>query len=135
MTLRILVWGQILFCLLLILLFETEEAASGQLADDAVLNYYVAIPMELITICLIPLALRLMKFGRVQRQIAQAPEAAVRRWSIVRIDMICFPMMVNCVCYYLFMNVAFGYMGIIGLLCIPMIYPTRRRMLQEMGAA
>lgn len=133
LTLRIHVWGQILFCLLLILLFETGEATPGTMADDKMLNYYVAIPMELITICLIPVALRLMRFRYVKDQIAKKPLEAARTWSIVRIDLICFPMLLNCVFYYLFMNVAFGYMGIIGLLCIPMIYPSRRRLLQEMG--
>ncbi len=132
-TLRIQLWGQVLFCFLLILLFETGQAASGPMADDKVLNYYVAIPMELITICLIPVALRLMKFRRVKEQIARNPLAAVRTWSIIRIDLICFPMILNCMFYYVFMNVAFGYMGIIALLCLPMINPTERRFRQEMG--
>ena len=45
--------------------------------------------------------------------------------------MLCGPMMLNTWLYYQFMNVAFGYMGIIGLLSLAFVYPTRTRYIQE----
>ena len=54
------------------------------------------------------------------------------RWGTLRLAMLCVPMMLNTWLYYQFVNVAFGYMGIIGLLSLAFVYPTRTRYIQEM---
>ena len=87
--------------------------------------------MELITICLIPISLRLFKFHVVKRAFQSSAEAALRKWGSVRLLMLTLPMLVNCWLYYQFMNVAFGYMGIIGLLSLCFVYPSKARCNQE----
>ena len=56
---------------------------------------------------------------------------AMLRWGTVRLAMLCVPMVLNTWLYYQFMNVAFGYMAIIGLLSLAFVYPTRTRYIQE----
>ena len=48
--------------------------------------------------------------------------------------MIGLPMVANTWLYYQFMNVAFGYMAIIGLLSLCFIYPSHARCNQEVSA-
>ena len=54
--------------------------------------------------------------------------------SLVRLEMILLPMLANVVFYYLFMNVAFGYMGIILFLSACFILPTKARCEEEYAA-
>ncbi len=87
--------------------------------------------MEVVTICLIPLSLRLFKCKHVTSAIHSDGDKAMLRWGTVRLVMLCMPMVLNTWLYYQFMNVAFGYMGIIGLLSLAFVYPTRTRYIQE----
>lgn len=120
-------WIPIFICSCIIILFENDLLPSGGWLDNKVQEYYVAIAMELITIILIPLSLRLFKFGLVKRQLLSIPTHALVTWGTVRLCMLTLPMMVNCWLYYMFMNVAFGYMGIIGILCLCFVYPSKDR--------
>ena len=52
-------------------------------------------------------------------------------YSLVRLEMLLMPMLVNAVLYYVFMNVAFGYMAIILFLSTLFIFPTQERCEQE----
>lgn len=120
-------WVPIAVCLALIVLYENDWLLTGSLENEKMLEYNLAIAMELITICLIPVALRLFKFKRIKQSLQSSPEASLRRWGSVRMAMLTVPMMANCWLYYQFMNVAFGYMGIIGLLCMMFVFPSRTR--------
>lgn len=120
-------WIPIAVCLAIIIPYENDWLLSGSLQSDKVLEYYVAIAMELITICLIPLSLRLFKFRIVRNSLKRNPVSGLKRWGSIRLAMLTIPMMVNAWLYYQFMNVAFGYMGIIGLLSLVFVYPSRTR--------
>ncbi len=120
-------WTPVIISLLAVVLFESELLLPGDLAHDAVLQLYVVGILELLTICLIPLALRLFKFKRVAAELQTGGEPAYRTWSIVRIDMLTTPMVINTLGYYLTLNVALGYLAILGLLALPFIYPSKRR--------
>lgn len=120
-------WIPIILCLAIIIPYENDWLIAGALQGDKISEYYTAMAMELITICLIPLALRLFKFKKVKTALSADAPAALRRWGTLRLAMLTVPMMVNCVLYYQFMNVAFGYMGIIGLLCLVFVYPSKTR--------
>ena len=119
-------------CLLMVTLYEYEICLPGELALDKQLDFFVATLMECLTICCIPVALRLLKFGKVRRAFERGAEGYVR-WAAVRIALIAVPMMVNTWAYYQFMNVAFAYMAIIGMLTLLLVYPTRSRYLHETG--
>lgn len=120
-------WLPIVVCLVVIVLFENEVLIPGAYGYNKIADYYVAIAMELLTICLIPLSLRLFKFKKVKSSIKESSCQGLLHWGALRLAMLVIPMMANAVLYYLFMNVAFGYMGIIGLLCLVFVYPSRTR--------
>lgn len=125
-------WVPIVVCLAIIVPYENDWLMVGPLGDDKVLEYHAAIVMELVTICLIPFSLRLFKFKKVKAAFQHTePQKALQKWGSIRMLMLTVPMMVNCFLYYQFMNVAFGYMGIIGLLCMIFVYPSQTRCKQE----
>lgn len=124
-------WLPIAIGILIIVLFENEILLPGKYGDDKVLEYYVAIAMELITICLIPVALRLFKFGKVKASLKENSIDGLKKWGALRLAMLVIPMLLNAILYYAFMNVAFGYMGIIGLLCMVFVYPSKVRCSSE----
>jgi hypothetical protein len=53
------------------------------------------------------------------------------KWGMARIIIIGFPMVVDTLLYYIYMNTTFGYLGIMLLLCLPFIFPTLNRCLDE----
>lgn len=120
-------WLPVAVCLVIIVLYESDLLLPAAWHGAKIAEYYSAIVMELLTICIIPVSLRLFKFGLVRRSFASNPTAALLRWGSVRLLMLVLPMLVNTFLYYQFMNVAFGYMGIILLLCMAFVYPSRRR--------
>ncbi len=113
-------------------LYETDILLPGWLAGRENAGFLVASFMELLTICLIPLALRLFKFEKIRREVS-GKEKGLRVWGSVRLGMICVPMVMNTLLYYWFMNVAFGYMGIIGLICLVFVCPSEKRCLSELA--
>ena len=54
-----------------------------------------------------------------------------RRKAMLRLLLLGCPLLVNTFLYYLFMNVAFGYMAIILFLCLLFIIPTKERQQRE----
>lgn len=120
-------WAPIAVCLAIIVPYENDWLIAGAWESETMREYYLAITMEIITICLIPLSLRLFKFKKVRSSLTASPARSLLRWASARMLMLTVPMMVNCWLYYQFMNVAFGYMGIIDLLCMMFVYPSRTR--------
>lgn len=127
----VLFWSSVLLALLLVLGFETDTLMPGAQAGASNYEYIATVVMELLTIVLIPLALRLFKFRRVKNDFSANAEEALFRWGTVRMGMLADPMIINTLLYYIFMNVAFGYMAIIGLLSMVFIYPSKSRCEQE----
>jgi hypothetical protein len=117
--------------LAIIVAFEFDVLPIGAYADHVRLGFYAAVVMELVTICTIPLALRLFKFRKVRHALTSLREKALLRWGSLRMLMLCVPMMVNTLCYYLFMNVAFAYMAIILFICLFLVYPSLDRCYSE----
>ena len=118
--------------LAVVVLFETDTLPCGIMkgagADG---EFLAATSMELLTLCAIPVALRLFRFGKVARSLVSAD--ALRRWGLVRMLLLCVPMAANTLLYYLYMNVAFGYMGIILFLCLAFVYPSESRCESEVA--
>lgn len=127
-----------LFCasvgmsLLAVVLFETDLLPCGIMKDDASSGEFVmATLMELLTLCAIPSALRLFRFASVRRRLATAD--GLLRMGLARLLMLCVPMVGNTLLYYMYMNVAFGYMAIILLLCLAFVLPTMSRCEAELA--
>lgn len=124
-------WLPVAICLAIVALYEAEMLLPWALKADKVADYYAAIVMETVTICLIPLALWMFREKHVAQRLKTGHGDALLRWGSLRMALLTVPMMVNTFLYYQFLNVAFGYMGIIGLLCLVFIYPSRSRCEQE----
>ena len=124
-------WIACAIVLVVVVGYESEWLHVGTYADHVQLGFYAAVVMELVTICAIPLALRLFKFRSVFLALKQDKEKALLKWGTVRMLMLCVPMILNTICYYLFMNVAFAYMAIILFLCLFFVYPTLDRCYAE----
>jgi len=106
---------------------------SGTMATNKNAEFLLATIMELLTLCAIPLALRLFKFKKVERQLTADGGSfdVLMKWGGLRMALLCIPLVVNTLLYYLFMNVAFGYMAIILLLSLFFIYPSLNRCIEE----
>lgn len=116
--------------LVIVTLFETDVLPCGIMtSEDKSTEFVAAFVMELLTICIIPVAMRLFRFKRIGARLISAE--ALKVWGMTRLLMLCVPMIVNTVLYYVFMNVAFGYMGIILFLCLFFVMPTMDRCLSE----
>lgn len=116
--------------LVIVVLFENDLLPCGiMISDDKSVEFVVATIMELLTICVIPVALKLFRFKLIGKLLTSAE--ALSKWGTIRLLMLCVPMIVNTVFYYMFMNVAFGYMGIIIFLCLFFVVPTKERCRSE----
>ena len=72
-------WIPVLLCLGIIILYENDLLLSGGWHDEKMNEYYVAIVMEIVTICLIPISLRLFRFRGVRRAFQSSPDSALRK--------------------------------------------------------
>lgn len=117
--------GSLVCALLLVVAGETDVLPTGTLTERKSAEFVVLSVMELLTICTIPLALRLFKFNTVKRRLTDPK--GLCRWALIRMLMLACLMIANVLLYYLFMNPAFGYMGIIVFLCMFFIVPTQSR--------
>ncbi|MGN1228795.1 MAG: hypothetical protein ACI4T5_03970 [Prevotella sp.] len=108
-------------------LYELDILPSGVFAGRPQDEFLWTIAMELLTIVLIPTALRLFKTKDVERRLDEGDISTFTTWSVVRILMINIPLLMNTLLYYLFMNTTFGYMALILLICLPFIYPATRK--------
>ena len=115
-----------------VVLCETGLLPQGVLAGRQGSDEFIVLCfMELLTICVIPIALRLFRFKSVAKKLKTQRGAFA--CAMIRLLALCVPMVANAVLYYLYMNVAFGYMGIILLLCLAFVMPTMERCESEFG--
>ena len=110
----------VIVSLLLVGLYETEILTPMEkLGADASLMFGIMVVMELLTIVVIPMALKLFSLKMIRRKL------------VARINMLCLPMLINTFMYYQTMAPAFGYMAIILMLCLFFVYPSMERCTDE----
>jgi hypothetical protein len=127
-------FGFIAVVFILVLLFENDILDNGVFATEKNAEFLIVSFMELITIATIPVVMRLFKFKKISRALTSDEACAPGKllfWGTFRIVCFGLPLVVNTILYYLFMNVAFGYMAIILLICMPFIYPSMDRCISE----
>ncbi len=122
-------WLAIIISILVAVLFETDTLLPGAFADEVNVQFAVVTLTELLTVCVIPLAVRLFRFKKVRTAIK---EGGYRRWAMMRLLMLATLLNANTILYYIYMNVAFGYMAIIMLISMVFVYPSESRMKREM---
>ena len=120
-------WVPIALCAIIVLLGELNIIPTGKLEGNDQIEFILLAVMEMVTICMIPLALRLFRFKKVKSQLVERREKGLQKWGTIRLEMLTVPMVVNTVLYYLTMHAAFGYLAIILFLCMFFVVPTKER--------
>ena len=103
---------------------------------DSRSNYIVQMMMILLTLAVVPLALRLFKFQSVDSALKARPAQALLRWGALRLMMLESVLLVNTLLYYIYgFEPAYGYLAVMVLLTLPFVYPTMSRCKAETTAA
>ena len=127
-TLTVLLWTVLALALIVVVLFETDVLMFGYYAGSGEqAEFLLTTMMELLTLAVIPLALKLFKFPRVHADLVSRKAEALRKWGLLRLLMLLVPLLVNTLLYYAYANVAFGYMAIILVIVLPFVYPSMER--------
>lgn len=129
--LKKLFYGILAVALLIVVVFETGLLTPGSLGGDKAAEFPILTAMELLTVCLIPFSLYLFRVKSVRQNLLAAPAQSMLTWGFVRMAMLAFLLVVNVVCYYLYMNASFGYMAIIAAISMLFIYPSIGRCKEE----
>ena len=125
-------WTDLTVTAVMAVLYETEVLSTGLLAGlSPNTELVVTTLVELLSLLLIPVSLKMFKFKPVRQDLVQRKEQALRKWGVVRLGVLFSVLFVNTLLYYIYMNTAFGYLAIITLLCLPFVYPSRDRCLTE----
>ena len=131
-TLTVLLWTVLALALIVVVLFETDVLMFGYYAGSGEqAEFLLTTMMELLTLAVIPLALKLFKFPRVHTDLVSRKAEALRKWGLLRLLMLLVPLLVNTLLYYAYANVAFGYMAIILVIVLPFVYPSMERCQSE----
>ena len=130
-TLKFCFFAPIVFALLLVVLYETEIILPGSMKIGTQGWFVILTIMELVTIALIPSALYLFKMKKVKESLVATPVPSLKKYGVIRLLMLGFPLVANTDLYYMSMNPAFGYMAIILLLALPFVYPSKARCEEE----
>ncbi len=131
-TLTVLLWTVLALALIVVVLFETDVLMFGYYAGSGEqAEFLLTTMMELLTLAVIPLALKLFKFPRVHADLVSRKAEALRKWGLLRLLMLLVTLLVNTLLYYAYANVAFGYMAIILVIVLPFVYPSMERCQSE----
>ena len=131
-TLTVLLWTVLALALTVVVLFETDVLMFGYYAGSGEqAEFLLTTMMELLTLAVIPLSLKLFKFPRVHADLVSRKAEALRKWGLLRLLMLLVPLLVNTLLYYAYANVAFGYMAIILVIVLPFVYPSMERCQSE----
>lgn len=120
-------YAAVILELCIVALYETNIIIEGGFAGNVTAEFIVATVMELSTIIIVPVALRMIKYGAVRNIIRREKEEGLRKMALLRMAMLVLPLLVNTMCYYLFMNAAFAYMAIVLAISLVFIIPTETR--------
>lgn len=130
--LTILFWTLLLTSVIIAVIFETGIMESGYLAtQESNTEFILTIIIELLTLAVIPLSLKLFRFKSVKQSLIAGRETALVKWGTIRISMLLLLLLLNVILYYQFMNTSFAYMALIVIICLPFIYPSMDRCLIE----
>lgn len=130
--LKILFFAPIILSVLFALGCETDiiESGCGITCGNGIQEAMSLAAMETVTLCAIPLALRLFKFGVIARKVKSS-----KRWfmhlATARILLLAMPLLIDTILYYHYMVPAYAYMAVMMLLAMAFIYPSDSRCKNE----
>ena len=124
-----------IFSLALVVLYECGILPQGIFAGNAQAEYIMQVTCILLTVCLIPLSLRLFSLSLTRYvSLLPLPEAlkSYRRWNEIRIALLLAPALIDLSAYYWTLDTT-------GLLCAGMVIiaslfciPSKERLLNEL---
>lgn len=123
----------IALALLIVLLFEADIILPGIIASDQTMQYVLLMLMELLTIACIPLALKFFSMKSVKKRLVAGRNSTLLLFGTLRLAMLGAPVVVNALLYYLSLSATFGYLAILGALCLAFVYPSESRCLNEIA--
>ena len=129
--LQLIFWIPIVLSAIIIVSGELDIIPNRILANDKQVEFVIMSMMEILTIIAIPVALKLFKFKAIANKLASDTLLHFERWGIVRLCLLNVPMVINLVCYYLFVGAGFGYLAIILFLSLFFVYPSLSRCYNE----
>lgn len=129
--LQLIFWIPIVLSAIIIVSGELDIIPNGILANDKQVEFVIMSMMEILTIIAIPVALKLFKFKAIANKLASDTLLHFERWGIVRLCLLNVLMVINLVCYYLFVGAGFGYLAIILFLSLFFVYPSLSRCYNE----
>ena len=124
-------WGALLLAVLIVLVYETGLLDSGVLSGKVVVEYATAVTLELLALVVIPFSLWLFKWKRVADNFQTHKADALLAWGLLRLLMLCIPMLACVMAYYLFLNPTFYYLALILAICLFFVYPSDSRCARE----
>lgn len=125
-------WTVVALVLVVVVLFETNVLEFGYYAGTGEqAEFLLTTMLELATLATIPLALKMFKFKRVHDDLVSRKEVALKKWGLLRLVLLTLPLVANTLLYYMYANVAFGYMAIILAIVLPFVYPSMGRCIAE----
>ena len=129
--LQLIFWIPIVLSSIIIILGELDIIPNGLLANDKQVEFVIMSMMEILTIIAIPVALKLFKFKAIADKLASDTLLHFERWGIVRLCLLNVPMVINLVCYYLFVSAGVGNLANILFLSLYFVYPSLSRCYNE----
>lgn len=131
-TLLILLISFFLLLFGIIIAYETTILIPGKLSGNKSL-IFVQIVMQLSTLALIPIALYLFKFSYINKSVTNPNSyKGFLKWGIVRICLLCIPILFNMLFYYLYgEETGFFYLALISTISVFFIFPTMHRCQEE----
>lgn len=117
----------------IVMCYETNIILEGGYAGNVTAEFITVTVMELVTIVSVPVALKMIKYSASQDIIRRKREDGLYKLASIRMALIVVPMLVNTLCYYLFLNVAFAYLAIVLAISLAFIVPTAKRCESEMA--
>lgn len=129
----------VIISLMIVILFETDLFADlkGLYTGFKQEEFILLTVMELVTVSVIPLSLKIMKIKRIKSYLTSDSALASERLLKIgsfRMFMLALPLVANILLYYLYWQTTFGYMAIILFFCLFFIYPSSGRCESETAA-
>ena len=126
--------GALALAALIVTVFETGALEQGTAVGNSQVEFVITVVMELLTLGQIWFALRLFKIRQIRQDLVSRKEFALRKWGVLRLELLDIPLVANVLFYELFMKPTFGYLAIIVLICQPFVYPSLARCEAEVSA-
>ncbi|MBR1790959.1 MAG: hypothetical protein IJ754_04290 [Bacteroidaceae bacterium] len=121
--------------IVLIIIFEVGLLPIGTRAYDSMSNYTCEMIGVFLTIICIPVALKLMSFGWIKRQLSIQPDKYFTL-SIVRISLLTVPLLYDTIFYYLLgEDATLGYLALMDVIAFLFIWPSQGKMEYELENA